>query len=79
MTAASLPTIVPRDLLPEAGMSEVQAPDALVGAWRLVSWENRAADGQVTTPWGPTPPALCRPGPLLGHHLAAGPGWVRRR
>ena len=52
MTAASLPTIVPRDLLPEAGMSEVQAPDALVGAWRLVSWENRAADGQVTYPMG---------------------------
>ena len=33
-------------------MSEVQAPDALVGAWRLVSWENRAADGQVTYPMG---------------------------
>ena len=52
MTAASLPTIVPRDLLPEAGLSEVQAPDALVGAWRLVSWENRAADGQVTYSMG---------------------------
>ena len=33
-------------------MSEVQAPDALVGAWQLVSWENRAADGQVTYPMG---------------------------
>jgi Lipocalin-like domain len=31
-------------------MNEVQAPDALVGAWRLVSWENQAADGQVTYP-----------------------------
>ena len=29
-------------------MNEVQAPNPLVGAWRLVSWENRAADGQVT-------------------------------
>ena len=47
-----LPTIVPRDLLPEARMSEVQVPDALVAAWRLVSWENRAADGQVTYPMG---------------------------
>ena len=25
----------------------------LVGAWRLVSWENRCADGQVTYPLGP--------------------------
>jgi Lipocalin-like domain len=33
-------------------MNQVQAPDALVGAWRLVSWENRAADGQVTHPMG---------------------------
>ena len=24
----------------------------LVGAWRLVSWENRAADGQITYPMG---------------------------
>jgi hypothetical protein len=34
-------------------MNEVHAADALVGAWRLVSWENRAADGQVTYPMGP--------------------------
>jgi hypothetical protein len=33
-------------------MNKVQARDALVGAWRLVSWENRAADGQVTHPMG---------------------------
>jgi Lipocalin-like domain len=33
-------------------MNEVHAPDALVGAWRLVSWENRAADGQITHPMG---------------------------
>jgi hypothetical protein len=33
-------------------MNTVQARDALVGAWRLVSWENRAADGQVTHPMG---------------------------
>jgi Lipocalin-like domain len=33
-------------------MNEVHAADALVGAWRLVSWVNRAADGQVTYPMG---------------------------
>jgi Lipocalin-like domain len=33
-------------------MNELHARDALVGAWRLVSWENRAADGQVTYPMG---------------------------
>jgi hypothetical protein len=33
-------------------MNKVQGPDALVGAWRLVSWENRAADGQVSYPMG---------------------------
>jgi hypothetical protein len=33
-------------------MNKVQARDALVGAWRLVSWENQAADGQVTYPMG---------------------------
>jgi Lipocalin-like domain len=33
-------------------MNEVQASDALVGAWRLVSWENRAVDGQITYPMG---------------------------
>jgi Lipocalin-like domain len=36
-------------------MNEAQARDALVGAWRLVSWENRAADGQVTYPMGAGP------------------------
>jgi hypothetical protein len=33
-------------------MNQVHAADALVGAWRLVSWENQAADGQVTYPMG---------------------------
>jgi len=33
-------------------MDGLQARDALVGAWRLVSWENRVADGQVTYPMG---------------------------
>jgi hypothetical protein len=32
-------------------MDKVQAR-ALLGAWRLLSWENRAADGQVTYPIG---------------------------
>jgi hypothetical protein len=34
-------------------MDELQARDALGGAWRLVSWENQAADGQLTQPMGP--------------------------
>src|SRR5215212_1932972 len=46
------PPVVPRGPIREAGMNTVQARDALVGAWRLVSWENRAADGQVTHPMG---------------------------
>ena len=33
-------------------MEQVHAHDAMVGAWRLVSWENRTADGQVTYPMG---------------------------
>jgi hypothetical protein len=33
-------------------MDMVHARGALVGGWRLVSWENRAADGQVTHPMG---------------------------
>ena len=33
-------------------MDQVHAHDALVGAWQLVSWENRTADGQVTYPMG---------------------------
>jgi Lipocalin-like domain len=36
-------------------MDKVQGRGALVGGWRLVSWENRAADGQVTYPMGPDP------------------------
>ncbi len=36
-------------------MEQVHAHDALVGAWRLVSWENQAADGQVTYPMGTDP------------------------
>jgi hypothetical protein len=34
---------------PERGMNDQRA---LIGAWRLVSWENRAADGQVSHPMG---------------------------
>ena len=33
-------------------MNTVEARGALVGAWRLVSWENQAADGQVSYPMG---------------------------
>jgi hypothetical protein len=33
-------------------MNDRQAQNALVGAWRLISWENRADDGQVTYPMG---------------------------
>jgi hypothetical protein len=33
-------------------MNKVHARDALVGAWRLLSWENQAADGQITHPMG---------------------------
>ena len=33
-------------------MDQMHAHDALVGAWRLISWENQAADGQVTYPMG---------------------------
>jgi Lipocalin-like domain len=33
-------------------MGNGEAHSALVGAWRLVSWENRAADDQVTYPMG---------------------------
>ena len=36
-------------------MNKVQARDALVGAWRLLSWENQAADGRVTYPMGTDP------------------------
>ena len=36
-------------------MNKVHARDALVGAWRLLSWENQAVDGQVTYPMGPDP------------------------
>ena len=34
---------------PERGMNDQRE---LVGAWRLVSWENRAADGQLSHPMG---------------------------
>jgi hypothetical protein len=36
----------------EAAMDQVHAPGGLVGGWRLVSWQNRAADGQNTYPMG---------------------------
>jgi Lipocalin-like domain len=33
-------------------VSNVHGREALVGAWQLLSWENRADDGQVTYPMG---------------------------
>jgi hypothetical protein len=33
-------------------MDQMHADDALAGAWRLVSWENQAAYGQVTHSMG---------------------------
>ena len=36
-------------------MSAAAASDPLVGAWRLLTWENRAADGRLTYPMGPDP------------------------
>jgi hypothetical protein len=36
-------------------MKDRHAHDALVGTWRLVSWENRGVDGQVTHPMGANP------------------------
>jgi hypothetical protein len=33
-------------------MQDRPAHNTLVGAWRLLPWENRAADGQVTYPMG---------------------------
>jgi hypothetical protein len=36
-------------------MTAEERSDALVGGWRLLSWENRAADGRVTHPMGPDP------------------------
>ena len=63
-------------------MINVHGREALVGAWQLLSWENRAADGQVTYPMGTD--ALgslfdTAQWPLLGDDLTAGSGWVRRR
>jgi Lipocalin-like domain len=36
-------------------MNDHQPDDAIVGTWRLVTWENRDADGQVTLPMGSDP------------------------
>jgi hypothetical protein len=33
-------------------VSTLHGREALVGAWKLLSWENRAADGRVTYPMG---------------------------
>jgi Lipocalin-like domain len=33
-------------------VGRVHGREALVGAWQLLSWENQAADGQVTYPMG---------------------------
>ena len=50
-------TAVLRSNAQEAGMNAMESSNTLVGAWRLVSWENHAADGQVTYPMGRTPSA----------------------
>jgi hypothetical protein len=41
--------------IPSGGVtvSNVHGHESLVGAWKLLSWENRADDGQVTYPMGP--------------------------
>ena len=31
----------------------MRSDNPLIGAWRLVSWENQAADGEITYPMGP--------------------------
>jgi lipocalin-like protein len=36
-------------------MSAGEGNSALVGAWRLLTWENRGRDGQVTYPMGSDP------------------------
>ena len=36
-------------------MGNGEGHSALVGGWRLVSWENHAADGQLTYPMGTDP------------------------
>jgi hypothetical protein len=37
------------------GMADADGPGALVGAWRLLSWQNEAAGGRVTYPMGHDP------------------------
>jgi lipocalin-like protein len=43
------------NLVPGGRMNDRHARDALVGTWRLVSWENRGAGGQFTYPMGANP------------------------
>jgi hypothetical protein len=38
--------------------ARLSAPEALVGTWRLVSWENTSADGDVSHPLGEDPQGL---------------------
>jgi hypothetical protein len=61
-------------------MTAMRSSNPLVGAWWLVSWENRAADGQVTSDGGGRHRLLDvhRRWPLLGDDLVDRPGPVRR-
>jgi hypothetical protein len=34
-------------------MHAMLSDNPLIGAWRLVSWRNQAADGEITYPMGP--------------------------
>ena len=40
---------------PEPGTNAPASDPPIVGVWRLVSWERRMPDGEVTLPYGETP------------------------
>lgn len=40
------------------GTGQPSPPDPFVGTWRLVSWEQRSAEGEVTCPYGRRPRGL---------------------
>ncbi len=33
-------------------VSQTVSPDPLIGTWRLITWENRSADGRISHPLG---------------------------
>lgn len=45
-------------LLFHSGKSRKMLKDLLPGYWKLLSWETRRADGQITYPFGPAPRGL---------------------